>query len=113
MAWVVTGTCNRCGKCCKPPVVVDNPCCLPPEDRCRFYVETDNGQKFGHCLILGRGNKPIQQVRDRFNNRITQEQIDWFEANCPQFPQACVQELRDGLFELPEGCSFTLTWVED
>jgi len=113
MGWVVTGTCNHCGACCKPPVVVDNPCFVVDDDRCLFFDEDEPGDgRFGHCLILGRKG-PIFNVRDRLNNKITDEQIAWFEANCPTWPMSCLQEWIDGVFEKPPTCSFELTWVED
>ena len=112
MPWVVTGTCSHCGACCKPPVVVDNPCMVKGDTKCLFYSDDPQEGKFGHCLILGRGNKPIKNVRDRLGNRITDEQIAWFEANCPQWPTQCVAQLVRGDFELPETCAFSITWVD-
>jgi hypothetical protein len=112
--WVVSGSCNHCGACCLPPVVVDNPCKPITEDRCRFYDDDEPSDgRFGHCLILGRGGKPIENVRDRFNNKITQAQIDWFTANCPNWPMSCLEEWRAGTFEKPPTCGYELTWFED
>ncbi|KPL16379.1 MAG: hypothetical protein AMJ93_15840 [Anaerolineae bacterium SM23_84] len=111
MPWVVSGSCSNCGACCKPPVVVENPCMVRDDTKCLFYSDQPVEGKFGHCLILGRGNKPIQTVRDRLGNKITEAQIAWFEANCPQFPANCLQELVDALFNLPPTCTFTLEWV--
>jgi len=111
MPWIVTGSCINCGACCKPPVVVDNPCILLGEDRCRFYSDTPEEGRLGHCLIIGRGNKPITVAKDRLGNKITQAQIDWFNANCPQFPIANLAELVRGDFKLPEGCNYKVEWV--
>ena len=106
----LSGSCNNCGACCRPPVVVDNPCFKKGDDRCLFYDDspTSNAEKFGHCLILGRTG-PITAVRDRLNNKIAKEQIDWFEHNCPGFPEDCVVELEAGSFKLPPGCGYTFT----
>jgi len=112
MPWIVSGSCNNCGKCCKPPVVVENACIERGEDRCKFYSDVPVEGKFGHCLILGRGNKPIKNARDRFGNRITDAQIAWFEGNCPQFPQACLNELLSGRLVLPGECDFSVEWVD-
>ena len=111
MPWIVTGSCVDCGKCCKPPVVVDNPCFPPSEGRCRFFSDDPQDGFFGNCLIIGRGNKPIKNVRDRFGNKITDRQIVWFNANCPQFPMANLAELVAGAFELPEGCGYSIEEV--
>ncbi|GAI75618.1 unnamed protein product, partial [marine sediment metagenome] len=62
--------------------MLENPCIDHGEDRCKFYVDKVNNQVYGHCLILGRGHKPITVVRDRFNRKITPEQIVWFNDNC-------------------------------
>jgi len=109
MSWIIKGTCNQCGKCCKPPVMVENPCISKGEDRCKFYVNELNDKKFGHCLILGRGNKPIKNVRDRDGNKITQKQIKWFNDNCPNYPK--LLELVKGL-KLPPGCDFSIEKVD-
>ena len=111
MPWIVTGSCVNCGACCKPPVVVDNPCIELAEDRCKFYSDTPEEGRLGQCLIIWRGNKPIKNVHDRFDNKITDEQIAWFNANCPQFPMANLQELVDGAFELPEDCDYSIEEV--
>ena len=39
MPWVVIRNCNHCGECCKPPVVVENPCIERGHDRCLFYTD--------------------------------------------------------------------------
>jgi hypothetical protein len=70
----------------------------------------DNGDRFGHCRIIGR-NGNITNVRDRFNVKINDAQIDWFSDNCPQFPTANLAELIAGLFELPAECTYEVTWV--
>lgn len=116
MSWIVSGSCNNCGKCCLTMglggFMLENACIDRGEDRCKFYVDELQDGKFGHCLILGRGNKPIGNVKDRFGNRITDEQIRWFEDNCPQFPQACLNDLVAGRFTLPVECAFQLEWVD-
>ncbi len=80
------GSCNKCGKCCLSPVVVDNACTTLENGKCDFYVDTLNDEKYGHCLILGRGGNPIKNVEDRENNLITAEEIAWFEENCTDYP---------------------------
>lgn len=113
MPWVVSGSCTHCGVCCKPPVVLDNPCIVRGEDRCRYYTDTaDTGTRFGHCLILQKGGN-YNSVRDRFDNKMTREHIRWFEENCLTFPTAekDALDLADGRFTLPTECTFSLTWV--
>ncbi len=106
MAYMRTGSCNHCGKCCLRAggVMVENPCIDLDEDRCKFYVDELNAQMYGHCLIYGRGSRPITVVRDRFHQRITQEQIDWFNQNCIDFPTA--KDAEAGHYPPPE-CSFS------
>jgi len=104
MLYTLTGNCNHCGKCCKPPVMLENPCIDKGEDRCKFYTDSENSYLYGHCLIYGRGNKPIKVVKDRFGKTITDEQIKWFNENCLYYPS--VQDVERGYTLLPE-CSFS------
>ena len=104
------GNCNHCGKCCLPPVMVENPCIERGEDRCKFYVEIDNGKLYGHCLIYGRGNKPIKNVKDRFGNKITDGQIAWFNQNCIDYPHT--KDAEAGVYPPPE-CSFSFEVMVD
>ncbi len=97
------GICIRCGKCCQPPVVTENCCIDKGEDRCKFYIEIDNGKLYGHCLIYGRKGQ-IKKVKDRFDKTITQKQIDWFNQNCIEYPLSKDAEI--GVYPPPE-CSFT------
>ena len=83
---VKLGSCNNCGLCCKRPCIDAISVISEKEDRCRFYVDTLNTYTYGHCLIYGRGAKPIETVKDRLGNKITQEQIDWFYSNCVDYP---------------------------
>lgn len=104
MPYIKIGNCNHCGKCCMPPVMVENPCIELGEDRCKFYVDKLCAGKYGHCLIYDRGNKPIKNVRDSKGNKITQEQIRWFNDNCLDYP--LVKDAEAGVYPPPE-CSFT------
>jgi len=67
-------------------------------------VDTLNDKQYGHCLIYGRGNKPITAVKDRFGNKITDAQIRWFNENCPPYPT--VEDIERGHHLLPS-CGFT------
>jgi len=107
MPLIRSGECNHCGKCCKPPVIIENPCIEPHEDRCKFYVDELNTQKYGHCFIMDRGRKPIAVVKDRFGNKITPEQIQWFNDNCIDYPSA--EDLEAG--RCPPKCSFSFEVV--
>lgn len=98
-----TGECNHCGKCCRPPVMLENPMIELSEDRCKFYVEEENDTLYGHCLIYGRGVKPIKNVKDRFGKIITDKQIMWFNENCIEYPQ--VKDAEKGYLP-PVGCGF-------
>ena len=115
MPWIITGSCNHCGLCCKPPVIIENPCIELGQDRCLFYADETDPEisKFGHCLIM-QANRNYNRVRDRFGNKMNQEQIDWFEHNCVMWPTRVkdIQALIDELFDLPPECNFELTWVE-
>ena len=106
------GECNHCGKCClrEGGVMVENPMIELSEDRCKFYVDVLNNKLYGHCLIYGRGNKPIKKVTDRFGNAITPEQIKWFEQNCIDYPT--VEDAEAG-HKPPSGCGFTFEVVID
>jgi len=83
--------------------MVENPMIELHEDRCKFYVETLNDQKFGHCLIFARGEKDIEQVRDRNGEKITEIQEKWFKDNCPDYPT--VEDAEAGIQLLPD-CGF-------
>ncbi|MBA7573018.1 hypothetical protein ES708_14807 [subsurface metagenome] len=102
---VRSGNCNHCGLCClrEGGLMVENPCIELGEDRCKFYVDELNNQKYGHCLIFGRGRKPVKVVKDRYGNKITPEQIVWFNDNCPDYPT--IEDMAAGHKLLPE-CSF-------
>lgn len=104
------GSCNHCGKCCLPPIMLENPCIKRGSDRCDFYVDEVNTQLYGHCLIYGRGGKPIEQVKDRFGNKITKPQIDWFNENCIDYPS--INDMVAGYIP-PSGCGFALQVVVD
>ena len=96
------GVCIRCGKCCQPPVGIENPCMERGDDRCKFYVELDNEKLYGHCLIYG--SKSIERTKDRFSTLITEEQIAWFNENCADYPLS--KDAGAGHYPPPE-CSFT------
>jgi len=100
---VRTGECNHCGKCCKPPIMVENPMIERGESKCKFYVDVENDKLYGHCLIYGRGGKQIKTVKDRFGKTITDEQIKWFNTNYIAYPR--VKDVEAG-YTLPEGCGF-------
>lgn len=98
---VRTGECNHCGKCClrEGGVISESPVIEPHEDRCKFYTD----ELSRHCLIFGRGAKPIETVKDRFGNKITDEQIRWFGENCIDYPS--VEDVEAG-YKPPLECSF-------
>jgi len=91
-------------------LMLENPCIELGEDRCKFYVDELQDGKYGHCLIYGRGKKPIKQVKDRFGNKATETQIRWFNENCIDYPR--VEDMVAGHMP-PEGCSFTVEVVAD
>ena len=103
------GNCNFCGKCCKPPVMVENPCMELGDDKCKFYVNEIIDQVYGHCLLHGRGNKPITSVKDRTGKKITQEQIDWFNQNCVEYPT--VEDAEQGYIP-PSECGFSFEVID-
>ena len=98
------GSCNHCGLCCKPPIMLENPCIDLGEDRCKFYVDKLNTQKYGHCLIFAGGLENIKKARDREGNLITAAQIRWFNENCIDYPT--VKDAKAGVFPREE-CGFT------
>lgn len=100
-----TGECNHCGKCClrSGGVMVENPMMELSEDRCKFYVDKVNDKLYGHCLIYGRGAKPMKSVKDRHRKTITNEQIKWFNENCIEYPR--VKDAEGGNMP-PSGCGF-------
>lgn len=105
--YIRTGECNHCGKCCLSVklggLMMENPCIDLDEDRCKFYVDEINTRKYGHCLILGRGNKPLELVKDRCWKKITADQIKWFNDNCPDYP--AIEDVEAG-HKLLSVCSF-------
>lgn len=108
MPLIRVGSCNHCGKCCMYPVILENPVMGLGEDRCKFYMDEVNDQMYGHCLIYGRGHRPINTIRDRYNNRITDEQIGWFNQNCINYPS--IEDAEAGYTPPPE-CSFSFEVV--
>lgn len=110
MPLIKIGSCNNCGRCClrEGGLMVENPMIALDEDRCKFYVDKLNTQKYGHCLIFGRGNKPITAVKDRYGNKITPEQIRWHKDNCPNFPT--IEDAQKG-YPPPAYCSIKIVEV--
>lgn len=106
------GSCDHCGKCCLRAggLMVENPMIDLDEDRCKFYVDELNIQKYGHCLIFGRGEKDVEQVRDRYGKKITESQERWFNDNCPSYPT--IEDIEAGHQLLPD-CSFSFEVVID
>ena len=89
--------------------MVENPCIDLDEDRCKFYVDKLCDGKYGHCLIFSRGGKPITSVKDSKGNKITPEQIVWFNDNCPNYPT--LEDMEAGHKLLPE-CSFSFEVIK-
>lgn len=114
MPLIRVGSCNHCGKCCLSMklggFMLENPYIELGEDRCKFYVDELNSQKYGHCLIFGRGNKPIKNVRDNKGNKITDAQIRWFNDNCPYYPTA--KDIEAG-HQLLSECDFSFEVAVD
>jgi len=93
--------------------VVDNPCFDIGDTECLFYTDSvDTDDLYGHCRIYQRpGNK--MNTLDKHGVKITQEQYDWWVANCQTFPTA-VEHIEDfvaGDFELPPTCAYTIEYV--
>lgn len=116
MPWLVQGNCNHCGNCCyKKPVgeLWDEDMLDPTGTRCKFYEdEIDTGTKFGHCRVM-KVNNP-KQATDVSGNKITDEELVWYEENCPQYPAVHlnIQRWADGDWEPPNTCAYTITWVD-
>lgn len=112
MPLIRVGSCNQCGKCClrEGGLMVENPMIELHEDRCKFYVDTLNDQKYGHCLIFDHcgSGKHINKCKKRDGNTITDAQIRWFNDNCPDYPT--VEDIEAGHQLLPE-CSFSFEVV--
>lgn len=104
---VLKGSCNRCGKCCKPPVMLENPCIDKGEDRCKFYSDALNTEKYGYCLVFNalKQGLSIEKIGDRKKKLITKEQIRWFNDNCLIYPR--LEDMIKGHMP-PEGCGFYL-----
>lgn len=118
MPWTMTGSCAHCGVCCLSEALggfmLENPCISLGEDRCKFYTDdVDAGQKYGHCLVM-QAQRRYTRVRDRFGDRMTAEQVRWFEHNCPDWPARAkdLRALRDGRFQLPPTCGFMLERID-
>lgn len=111
MPLVRTGSCDHCGKCCLRVggLMVENPMIELREDRCKFYTEVEGTERYGHCLVISSW-APTEYARDRFGNRITPEQVQWFSDNCPNYPT--VEDIEAGHQLLP-GCGFSFEVVTD
>lgn len=118
MSWVMSGSCAHCGVCCLHEdlggFMRENPCISLGEDRCKFYTDdVDTGTRYGHCRIKQVSDN-YNRVRDKNGDRMTDAQIAWYEHNCRLWPARVkdIQALRDGLWELPATCGFSIEWVE-
>lgn len=83
------------------------------ETRCLFYEDAiDTGIKFGHCRVM-KASQP-KNARDIYDVKITQEQLDWYESNCPNFPNGgkFLIDMIKGKFTVPSSCAYTVTWVD-
>ncbi len=109
MMLIRTGICNYCGKCCKSPIMLENPCIELGEDRCKFYTDELNGKQYGHCLIHGRTGI-LKKAKDRFGNTITEAQVRWFNDNCIDYPNA--EDAEHGTYP-PSECSFSFEVMID
>ena len=86
MTWILEGSCNHCGECCKRSggFMVHNCMIDENEGECNFYVEK---LVDGHCLVYIAASKgAIEEARDKYSNKITSHQIRWFKQNCPPWP---------------------------
>ncbi len=85
--------------------MLENPCIELGQDRCRFYTE----EQGGHCLIM-QADQNYNRVRDRFGEKMTARQIEWFEHNCPVWPTGAkdIDDLCNRRYELPPSCGFEL-----
>ena len=90
--------------------MLESPCIELGEDRCKFYVDQVQTGLYGHCLIFGRGAKPITNVKDSKGNKITPDQIRWFNDNCPDYPTN--EDIEAG-HQLLLGCGFNFEVVID
>lgn len=52
MPYVVTGSCNGCGKCCSPNVM-GNPLMLNPQTGVRWFYDETAGSKEYCCRLKG------------------------------------------------------------
>ena len=118
MPWIISGLCINCGVCCLDEssggFMLENPCIERGQDRCKFFTDDIAPEigKYGHCLVM-QANRVYPKVRDRFGNKMNAEQITWFEYNCVWWPARVqdIQALREGLFDLPPTCGFSITEV--
>ena len=107
----IIGQCNNCGKCCLSMslggFMLENPCITRKEDRCKFYTDTLDVNKYGHCLIFSAlsDGLSIEKVKDRYGKIINTKQIKWFYVNCPSFPT--VKDIKSGV-KLLDTCGFTI-----
>lgn len=114
MPWLKSGSCAHCGACCKPPIVVDNPCFAEGDTECLFWTDDmDTGDLYGHCRIYQRPGNKMNTV-DKHGVKIVQAQYDWWQANCQQYPvliHHVPTEFGGDGAELPSTCAITIEYV--
>jgi len=85
------------------------------DTECLFYTDTvDTGIRYGHCRIKQVGDN-YSRVRDKKGNKITKEQIAWYEHNCRQFPllvDFVAKEYGGHGATLPPTCNYKIEWVD-
>ncbi len=92
--------------------MLENPMMELGQERCKFYTDdVDIRERYGHCLVM-RVSQP-KNAKDINGNKITKEQLDWYNHNCSVWPKRVkdLQQLLEGLYELPSGCGFYIEEV--
>ncbi len=103
-----TGKCNMCGKCCI--TLMENPRLLNDKKECKYLMNED-AQKRRLCCI----HKAISKNDKKYMKTVPQEDIDYWNSECLDFPKAddstrCWEEyiIKTGRYP-PAGCGYTVS----
>ena len=114
MLYTVTGNCNKCGKCCLPPVM-GNPKMLDPKTGICWFYDPKIDYPFGHCRLKGaiKGEnyeKVLLRKNDSEFGYCTQKMWDYYLSECDPYPIYTSEELNrwGDSFKLPIECDFEI-----
>jgi len=115
MLYTVTGNCNKCGKCCLPPVM-GSPMMIDSKTGICWFYDLKIDYPFGHCRLKGtiKGNdynKILLRKNDPKFGYCNQKMYDYYISNCESYPTYTLEEVNKwgDRFKLPTECGYIIT----